>query len=85
MREFNYSKIKEQKWDLEVLSLIAGIYKYAGKQELYLKQRPDELEKLVEIAKVQSTQPIPVSDSWSRRKRRLKTGMKRKLPGTGMS
>ncbi len=56
MREFNYSKIKEQKWDLEVLSLIAGIYKYAGKQELYLKQRPDELEKLVEIAKVQSTQ-----------------------------
>ena len=56
MREFNYGKIKEQKWDLEVLSLIAGIYKYAGKQELYLKQRPDELEKLVEIAKVQSTQ-----------------------------
>ena len=56
MREFNYGKIKEQKWDLEVLSLIAGIYKYAGKQELYLRQRPDELEKLVEIAKVQSTQ-----------------------------
>lgn len=56
MREFNYGKIKEQKWDLEVLSLIAGIYKYAGKQELYLKQRPDELEKLVEIAKVQSTE-----------------------------
>lgn len=56
MREFNYGKIKEQKWDLEVLSLIAGIYKYVGKQELYLKQRPDELEKLVEIAKVQSTE-----------------------------
>lgn len=56
MREFNYGKIKEQKWDLEVLSLIAGIYKYAGKQELYLKQRPDELKKLVEIAKVQSTE-----------------------------
>ena len=28
----------------------------AGKQELYLKQRPDELEKLVEIAKIQSTE-----------------------------
>lgn len=41
MRDFNYSKIKEQKWDSEVLSLIAAIYKYAGKQELYLKQRPD--------------------------------------------
>lgn len=56
MRDFNYSKIKEQKWDSDVLSLIAAIYKYAGKQELYLKQRPDELEKLVEIAKIQSTE-----------------------------
>lgn len=56
MKDFNYSKIKEQKWDSEVLSLIAAIYKYAGKQELYLKQRPDELEKLVEIAKIHSTE-----------------------------
>lgn len=56
MRDFNYSKIKEQKWDSDVLSLIAAIYKYAGKQELYLKQRPDELEKFVEIAKIQSTE-----------------------------
>lgn len=56
MREFNYSRIKEQKWDSDVLRLIAAIYKYSGKQELYLKQRPDELGKLVEIAKIQSTQ-----------------------------
>ena len=56
MRTFNYSKISEQKWDSELLGLIAGIYKEAGKQEMYLKQRPEELEKLVEIAKVQSTE-----------------------------
>ena len=56
MRAFNYSKIKEEKWDSEVLGLIAAIYKEAGKQELYLKQRPEELEKLVEIAKIQSTE-----------------------------
>ena len=56
MRKFNYSKIREQKWDSDVLSLIAAIYKEAGKQELYLKQKPEELEKLVEIAKVQSTE-----------------------------
>ena len=56
MRAFNYSAIKEQKWDTEILGLIAAIYKEAGKQELYLKQRPEELEKLVEIAKVQSTE-----------------------------
>ena len=56
MREFNYSELKEQKWDLEILGLVAAVYKEAGKQELYLKQRPGELEKLVEIAKVQSTE-----------------------------
>ena len=56
MRPFNYSKIKEKKWDSEILGLIAAIYKFAGKQELYLKQRPDELEKLVEIARIQSTE-----------------------------
>lgn len=56
MRTFNYSAIKNQKWDSEILGLIAAIYKEAGKQELYLKQRPDELEKLVEIAKIQSTE-----------------------------
>ena len=56
MRSFNYSAIREQKWDSETLRLIAAIYKEAGKQELYLKQRPEELEKLVEIAKIQSTE-----------------------------
>ena len=56
MRHFNYSTIKEQKWDSEILGYIAAIYKEAGKQELYLKQKPDELERLVEIAKIQSTE-----------------------------
>ena len=56
MRTFNYNKYREQKWDSEVLGLVAAIYKEAGKQELYLKQRPEELEKLVEIARIQSTE-----------------------------
>ena len=56
MRNFNYSSIKDQKWDSEILGLIAAIYKEAGKQEMYLKQRPEELEKLVEIAKIHSTE-----------------------------
>ena len=56
MRNFNYSAIKYQKWDSEILGLIAAIYKEAGKQEMYLKQRPEELDKLVEIAKIQSTE-----------------------------
>lgn len=56
MRSFNYSAFKEQKWDSGILGLIAAIYKEAGKQEQYLKQRPQEMEKLVEMAKIQSTE-----------------------------
>ena len=56
MRQFNYSLIKDQKWDSDLLGLIAAIYREAGKQEMYLKQRPQQLEKLVEIAKIQSTE-----------------------------
>ena len=56
MRNFNYSKLRNEKWDSDILGLIAAIYKEFGKQELYLKQKPQELEKLVEIAKIQSTE-----------------------------
>ena len=56
MRAFNYAVIKDWKWDSELLGYIAAIYKEAGRQELYLKQRPEALEKLVEIAKIQSTE-----------------------------
>lgn len=56
MRPFNYTNLSNQKWDSDILGYIAAIYKEAGKQELYLKQRPEELERLVEIAKIQSTE-----------------------------
>jgi Fic family protein len=56
MRTFNYSKINQQTWDSEILSLIGAIYREVGKQELYLKQQPEKLEGLIEIAKIQSTQ-----------------------------
>ena len=91
MRPFNYSEIKNQKWDSDILGLIAAIYKEVGKQEMYLKQRPEELEKLVEIAKIQSTEaskvlllPVPVSSSWWKRKQLQRTAMNKKLPATVM-
>ncbi len=37
MRDFNYSKIRDQKWDSDILAYIAAIYKEMGKQEQYLK------------------------------------------------
>ena len=40
MRTFNYSAIKEQKWDSDVLGLIAAIYKEAGNCLLYTSPSP---------------------------------------------
>ena len=56
MREFDYTKLKNRSWDNEILGLVAQIHECKGRQELYLKQKPNELEKLVEIAMVQSTE-----------------------------
>lgn len=56
MRIFNYSDIKNRTWTSHTLSLVAAIYRQAGKQELFLKQSPQTLDKLIEIAKVQSTE-----------------------------
>ena len=56
MRDFNYSLLKDLKWDSEIVSYLTAIHEAKGKQELYLKQQPEKLNKLVEIAKVQSTE-----------------------------
>lgn len=56
MRTFNYTVLKNKKWDNEIVAYIAQIHEHKAKQELFLKQKPQELDKLVEIAKVQSTE-----------------------------
>ena len=56
MRTFDYSILKNENWDSEVLGLVAQIHEYKGRQELYLRQKPEKLDKLVELAKIQSTE-----------------------------
>lgn len=56
MRLFDYSSLASRSWDSEILGLVAQIHEYKGRQELYLKQKPAELERLIEIAKIQSTE-----------------------------
>ena len=56
MRTFDYSKLQNCTIDTEILGYIAKIHEFKGRQELYVRQKKDKLEKLVEIAKVQSTE-----------------------------
>lgn len=56
MRVFYYTQLASYQWDGEVLGLVAQIHEFKGRQEMYLKQKPAVLDKLVEIAKIQSTE-----------------------------
>ena len=56
MRNFDYAKLSTMLWDTEILSYIAKIHEYKGRQASYLRQKPMELERLVEVAKIQSTE-----------------------------
>ena len=56
MRTFNYLKLKDSKWDSETLSFVAQIHEHKGKQELYIRAKPVELERLIQVAKIQSTE-----------------------------
>ena len=56
MRTFDYRKLKNSVWNTEIVNYISQIRLLQGRQEQYLKRKPAELDKLVEIAKIQSTE-----------------------------
>ena len=56
MRYFNYSKLNELKLDIKIVNLLTSIYEAKGRQNFYLSTKPQELDRLVEIAKIQSTE-----------------------------
>ena len=56
MRSFDYSRLYEKAWDTDILNLVAKIHECKGRQDLFIRQKPVELDRLVEIAKIQSTE-----------------------------
>lgn len=56
MHTFDYSELQHCTIDNEILGYIAQIHEFKGKQLLYVHQKKEELDTLVEIAKVQSTE-----------------------------
>lgn len=56
MRGFDYRKLAELKWDNTIVSYLAKIHEAKGRQDLFIRQKPIELDRLVEIAKIQSTE-----------------------------
>ncbi len=56
MRNFDYEKLYERLWDAELVSYVSKIQEYKGKQDLFVRQKPAELKRLVEVARIQSTE-----------------------------
>jgi len=56
MHIFDYQALKELKIDAEILSLVSEIKEYKGKQNYFINQKTAKLDKLVQIAKIQSTE-----------------------------
>ncbi|MBR0090789.1 MAG: Fic family protein [Lachnospiraceae bacterium] len=56
MRSFDYSRLYDKAWDTDILNLIAKIHECKGRQDLFIRQKPVELDRLVEIAIIQSTE-----------------------------
>lgn len=56
MRKFDYQYLQNKKWDMDIITLVAKIHECKGRQELFVRQKPVELARLVEIAKIQSTE-----------------------------
>lgn len=58
MRSFDYGKLADKAWDNDILNLVAKTHEYKGRQDLFVRRKPKpaELDRLVEIAKIQSTE-----------------------------
>lgn len=54
MREFDYEAYKAYRWDNEIVNYLSQIHEYKGRQEFFLRQKPVEMDRLIEVARVQS-------------------------------
>ena len=78
MRKFNYSKLISLNIPANMYDLISKIYEYKGKQELYVANFSDVLDKMVEVAKIQSTKSSNAIEGISTNDTRLEELMNKK-------
>ena len=56
MRKFDYLSLAKRTWDTDILNLVAKIHEFKGRHDLFIRRKPAELARLVDIAKIQSTE-----------------------------
>lgn len=56
MRQFDYSSAPQGLLTPKTMELLSAVHEHRGKQALYLAAKPDALEALTKVARVQSTE-----------------------------
>ena len=74
MRDYNYKEKWKKLLTPEIVKKLTLIHEYKGEQRLFIEAHKDELNELVEIAKVQSTEASNRIEGISTANDRLKIG-----------
>lgn len=78
LRRFNYLKIMELSLPVNIHHTITKIHEYKGKQELYVENYLDRLDKMIDVAKIQSTKSSNAIEGIYTNDTRLKALMNKK-------
>lgn len=54
MKIFRYKEVDRELFTPEIMNLVSKIHEYKGKQELFIEAKPNLLEAMLEVAKIQS-------------------------------
>lgn len=79
MAQFDYSELLPKLMVPEVMNAISSIHEYRGRQDLYLATKPDTMDKLCEVAKIQSTGASNKIENISTTDKRLRDLMTKKV------
>ena len=79
MTQFDYDKALSKLMTPQVVQALGNVREHRGKQSLYIATRPDVLEGLCEVAKIQSTSASNRIENISTTDKRLRDLMERKI------
>jgi Fic family protein len=56
IKKFHYENFQKQELPMDIVNILARIHEYKGKQELFIESNPQVLDKLMDLAIIQSTE-----------------------------
>ncbi len=55
IRKFNYNNLPRELLNIDIMNLVSKIHEFKGKEDLFIAAKPDILDSMCEMAKIQST------------------------------